>query len=174
MTTAEYLATPETLLPAELVYGVLRVADAPVVRHQRMLGQLFKALDAHVGRHALGEVLLAPTDVVLDYDRALVVQPDLLFVSNERAGIVLDHVMGAPDLVVEILSPHPRIGKLEERVGWFAEYGVRECWLADLHRRQYSILSLGPRGVLNRQLCAGGDVARSSVLPGIALPMIAY
>ncbi|OFW28854.1 MAG: hypothetical protein A3H97_16380 [Acidobacteria bacterium RIFCSPLOWO2_02_FULL_65_29] len=170
MTTGEYLGTPETLLPAELAYGVMRVADAPAVRHQRMVGDLFKALDAHVARYGLGEVLLAPTDVILDYDSALVVQPDLLFVSSERADIVADNVHGAPDLVVEVLSPHPRIGKLDERVGWFAKYGVRECWLADLRERRYSILSLGPRGVLNRQLCSGGGVAPSTVLPGVTLP----
>ena len=89
MTTAEYFATPETVLPAELAYGVMRVADAPAVRHQRMVGELFKALDAHVERHGLGEVLLAPTDVILDYDSALVVQPDLAaFTLYARSSVV--------------------------------------------------------------------------------------
>src|SRR5262245_27829968 len=109
MTTSEYFATPERVLPAELAFGVLRLADAPTVRHQRMVGLLFKALDAYVSLHRLGEVLLAPTDVILDYDQALVVQPDLLFVSEERAHLVTDTVCGPPDLVVEVLSPHPRI-----------------------------------------------------------------
>ena len=170
MTTVEYLATPETVLPAELAYGIMRVADAPTVRHQRMVGELFKALDAHVAAHGLGEVLLAPTDVILDYDRALVVQPDLLFVARERDDIVSDCVHGAPDLVVEVLSPHPRIGTLNERIGWFAQYGVRECWLADLRELRHTILLLGPRGVVSRQVCEGGRVAPSSVLPGITLP----
>jgi Uma2 family endonuclease len=170
MTTAEYLATPETMLPAELAFGVMRVADAPAVRHQRMVGELYKVLDAHVTAHALGEVLLAPTDVILDYDRALVVQPDLVFVSSGRAGIVSDRVEGAPDLVVEVLSPHPRIGALAERMGWFASYGVRECWLANLRERQYAILSLDQSGVVGRQLCEPGDVAPSSVVPGVKLP----
>lgn len=171
MTTAEYLATPETVLPAELAFGVLRVADAPSVSHQRMVRELCKALDAYVTARGLGEVLLAPTDVILDYDRALVVQPDLLFVSVERSTIVSDRVYGAPDLVVEVLSPHPRIGKLEERIGWFASYGVRECWLADLRERQYSILSFDTRGVINRQTCLAGEGAPSSVLPGLTLPV---
>jgi Uma2 family endonuclease len=171
MTTAEYLATPETVLPAELAFGVLRVAEAPTVSHQRMVRELCKALDAHVTERGLGEVLLAPTDVILDYDRALVVQPDLLFVSVERSDIVSDHVHGAPDLVVEVLSPRPRIGKLEERIGWFASYGVRECWLADLRERKYSILSLDTHGVTRRQTFAPGEVAPSSVLPGVTLPV---
>ena len=64
----------------------------------------------------IGEVLPAPMDVVLDYANALVVQPDLLFVSNDRREIITDRVYGAPDMVVEVLSPRPRIGKLDERV----------------------------------------------------------
>ena len=111
MTTDEYFATPETVLPAELAYGVLRVADSPVVRHQRVVRDLTIALTAFARDRQLGEVLPAPMDVVLDRDAALVVQPDILFVSHDRDHIVTDRVHGAPDLVVEVLSPHPRIGR---------------------------------------------------------------
>jgi Uma2 family endonuclease len=173
MTTAQYFETPESLLPSELAYGVLRVAEAPAVRHQRLLGRLYLAMVPFVEERRLGEVLLAPTDVVLDYDGNLVVQPDLVFVSREREDIVGERVMGAPDLAVEILSPHPRVGVLNERVGWFAKYGVRECWVADIPKRQYAILTLGPSGVIDRQLCEGGAAAPSAVLPGFVLPRIA-
>jgi Uma2 family endonuclease len=171
MTTAEYLATEETLLPRELAYGVLRVADSPGGPHQRIVGRLHLAI-APVAAAAGGEVVLSPMDVVLDYDRALVVQPDLLYISRERAGIFRYKVNGAPDLVVEVLSPHPRIGKLNERVAWFAKYGVRECWLADLPSRQYSVLLLNERGVASRRLCRPGQVAESDVLPGVVLPSL--
>jgi Uma2 family endonuclease len=172
MTTEQYLATPESLLPSELAYGVLRVAEAPAVPHQRLVGRLYLAMVPFVEERQLGEVLLAPTDVVLDHDRDLVVQPDLVFVSRERADIVLDHVTGAPDLAVEILSPHPRVGDLNERVGWFAKYGVRECWIAHIPKRQYAILTLGRAGVVDRHLCEGGVPAPSAVLPGFVLPRI--
>ncbi len=171
MTTAEYLATEETLLPRELAYGVLRVADSPGGPHQRIVGRLYLAM-VPVAVAAGGEVVLSPMDVILDYERALVVQPDLMFISRERAGIFQYKVRGAPDLVVEILSPHPRIGKLNERVGWFAEYGVRECWLADLPTRQYSILILNEHGVVERRSCRPGDSAPSDLLPGVTLPSL--
>jgi Uma2 family endonuclease len=171
VTTAEYFATPESVLPAELAFGILHVADAPSVRHQRMVGELYKALDAHVAALDLGEVLLAPTDVILDPDRSLVVQPDLLFVSRERSAIVSERVHGAPDLVVEVLSPHTRIGTLHEHINWFASYGVRECWLVDLLVLQYVILALDPnRGVVDRRLCTAGELASSALLPGVTLP----
>lgn len=169
MTTAEYLQTPETLLPRELAYGVLRVADAPIPAHQRVVRDLLIAIDAFVRPRRLGEVLPAPVDVILDFDRALVVQPDLLFVSAERRAIVSDRVYGAPDLVAEVLSPHPRIGRLDERLGWFARYGVRECWLLDLATRDVTVLELAQTGAARRTLFVGAEAIRSGVLPGLAL-----
>src|SRR5688500_10692483 len=129
MTTAEYLRTPEALVPTELIYGKLRVAESPLPRHQAVVLDLALALVAHVQERRLGEVWIAPLDVILDAERALIVQPDLFFISKERSHILTDRVRGAPDLVVEVLSPNPRIGKLGERISWFQQYGVRECWL---------------------------------------------
>jgi len=173
MTTAEYLNTPETVLPCELAYGVLRVADAPSIPHQRMVGELFLALTAFVRQRRLGEVLLAPTDVVLDVDRALVVQPDLVFVSSERSHIAADRVYGAPDLAIEILSPHARVGRVDEQVGWFAQYGVRECWLVDLAPLQIAVLGLSEQhGVSHRTLHRFGEPLASGVLPGFVSPVL--
>ena len=137
MTTAEYLRTPESLVPTELIYGKLRVAESPLPRHQAVVLDLGTALVAHVRQRRLGEVWISPLDVILDADRALIVQPDLFFISNDRSHIVTDRVRGAPDLVVEVLSPNPRIGKLGERIGWFQEYGVKECWL--IHQLEHRV-----------------------------------
>jgi len=170
MTTAEYFNTPETVLPRELAYGELRVADAPRVPHQRIVGKLYLALARFVEERYLGEVLLSPTDVILDYDAALVVQPDLLVVSPEHASRITDRVQGPPDLVVEVLSPHPRIGKLHQRVEWFAHYGVRECWLISLPGRRVVVLSFEAGVVRERQLFAAGDTLSSSVIPEFVIP----
>jgi Uma2 family endonuclease len=171
MRTVEYFQTQKTVLPAELAYGVLRVADAPSAAHQRAVGALFLALAPFVRDRQLGEVLISPIDVVLDFDQALVVQPDLLFVSAARHEIVSDRVYGAPDLVVDVLSPHPRIGRLEERVSWFAKYGVRECWLVSLPERQLVVLALAKGGVRDRAVVASGSRVQSGVLPGLDLPL---
>jgi len=172
MTTPEYLQTPETVLPRELAYGVLRVADAPSVSHQRMVGELFLRLAPFVRERQLGEVLLAPIDVVLDFDGALVVQPDLVFVSSERRHIAADRVYGAPDVVIEVLSPHARVGRVEEQIGWFAQYGVRECWLVSLSPRQIAVLALNAQqGVARRTLHGTGERLASDVLPGFVAPV---
>jgi len=165
MTVDDYFNTPETVKPAELAYGHLRVAESPTPRHQSAVLQLLLALDAHVRERHLGQMWVAPLDVVLDEQRALIVQPDLFFVSNEREWIVTDRVRGAPDLVIEVLSPSPRIGTTEERVRWFAENGVRECWL--LHQTDVSlaVIRFADRRLAGRDLYTRRQPITSSVLP---------
>lgn len=170
VTTAEYLATPETVLPRELAYGVLRAADAPSTARQRVLGDLFLALAPWVRAREIGEVLLAPIDVVLDRDQALIVQPDLVFVSTERASIVTERIDGAPDLAVEILSPRPRVGSVEERVAWFSRYGVRECWLVSQPHRRVISLELADGAIARRVIVVPGEAMPSGLLAGFRLP----
>ena len=141
MTVDDYFnKTPETVTPVELVYGRLRAADSPRPHHQQAVLQLALALNAHIEERQLGSVWVAPLDVVLDQERALIVQPDLFFVSKARESIIQDRVRGAPDLVIEVLSPHPRIGGTDERVRWFMEYGVRECWLVHQDQRSVKVI----------------------------------
>jgi Uma2 family endonuclease len=169
MTTSEYLETAETVLPRELAFGVLRVAEAPTTFHQRAVRDLTIALTAFVGERRLGEVLPAPVDVILDHDAALVVQPDVLFVSTERSHLVRERIFGPPDLVVEVLSPRSRIGRLDERVGWFAQYGVRECWLVDLPRKEVAVLTFDGDRETSRTIATGRQPIPSAVLPDLTL-----
>jgi Uma2 family endonuclease len=168
MTLQEYQFTPMVRTPQELIFGTMRAADAPLVTHQRAVFAIARALQAHVDNRRLGEVIIAPTDVVLDARQALVVQPDVLFVSRARSEIVLDRVYGAPDLVIEVLSPHPRIGQLDERIGWFASYGVREIWLYHLNDRQMDVLSCADGHIVNRAAFLEHRLLQSAVLPAFA------
>lgn len=165
MTTAEYLATPGSVLPRELVHGRLMVADAPLVPHQAAVADLFRALDAHVRERGLGRVWLAPIDVILDAARAVVVQPDLLFVSDARRSIVGDRVRGAPDLVVEVLSPGPRVGLTETRLELYARYGVGECWLVHVPDRRIEIVGFARGAVASRRVFVSAARIVSDVLP---------
>ena len=166
MTVDDYFAyTPFSLKPMELIYGAVRVADSPLPRHQSAVAELFRSLDAHVRNRTLGRMWLSPLDVVLNDRLALIVQPDLFFVSNERAWIVNDRVRGAPDLIIEVLSPKPRIGETSERVKWFKENGVRECWLVHQDQRSITVIGFEDARQASRQVFQRRDAIVSAVLP---------
>jgi Uma2 family endonuclease len=137
----EYLELAEMTRPQELVWGYVRDAPSPAPPHQNAVLDFAIAWRQHAQQHQLGVVMIAAMDCVLDRDRALIVQPDVLFISASRLAIVTDRVWGAPDLVLEVLSPQPRIGTLQERLGWFAEYGVKECWLYHQFDRALEVIT---------------------------------
>jgi Uma2 family endonuclease len=169
MSVDEYLRTPESLLPTEVIYGALRVAEAPTVRHQQALGAFFLALAPHVRERRLGSVLLSPLDVIFDWDRALILQPDLVFIARARWQTRKERIVGAPDMVLEVLSPNPRIGKLQERIDWFAEYGVREIWLLHQPTAQFEILSTQDGRVVSREAIDYLTPIKSGVLPEFSM-----
>jgi len=172
MTVDDYFTkTPETVKPMELVYGRLRAADAPTPHHQSAVAQLFLALHAHVSERRLGRMWVAPLDVVLDEVHALIVQPDLFFVSDERSFIVRDRVRGAPDLVIEVLSPYPRIGHTDERVQWFMRHGVRECWLVHQDQRSVKVIRFAEGRLAGHRAFERHERIESSVLPQFGLSL---
>ena len=171
LTVDEYLTrAPDATRPMELIYGVLRVGESPSVRHQSAVADLFRALDRHVREWNLGRVLAAPLDVVVDVERALVLQPDLVFISKARAAILLkERVHGAPDLMIDILSPEPRIGRTEERVQWCADSGVRECWFVHQDMRSIAIFRFAYRRIAARLVHGRQDPIASAVLPELGV-----
>jgi Uma2 family endonuclease len=128
----------------ELVYGVVREPPAPRYGHQSQLTRLASLLIAHVEGYDLGDVCVAPVDVVLDEDKSLVVQPDIIFVARERLHIIRERVWGPPDLVVEVLSPRTAHRDRTTKLDWYRRYGVAECWLVDTKRRSVDVIGLRP------------------------------
>ena len=163
MRTHDYLSMGEDLRRRELVWGVVREPPSPFVPHQQGLVRITVLLDAHARQHDLGTVLAAPMDVVLDDDNALVLQPDVMFISHERKGIIQDFVRGAPDLVVEVSSPGTARYDRTEKIEWYRTYGVRECWLVDPSHRTVTVIDLLTPG--EGVTVQGGEAIRSAVLP---------
>jgi Uma2 family endonuclease len=115
MTLEELEALPDDGNRYELIEGALFVTPAPRIRHQRVVVKLTSIIEHHVSSRKLGVVLAAPADVRLKL-RETRVQPDILFVSAERAGMIGDQeVGGAPNLVIEVLSESTRRADLEEK-----------------------------------------------------------
>jgi Uma2 family endonuclease len=116
LTYEDYLLLPEDRNRYEILDGELNVTPAPTTKHVR--------------EHRTGKVFSAPIDVVLD--ESTIVQPDIIFISKEREEIITEkNVQGAPDLVIEILSPNTaKIDRLR-KMQIYLRYGVKHYWLID-------------------------------------------
>jgi Uma2 family endonuclease len=144
MRLKEYLTGPEYPRHRELIWGVVREPPSPFAPHQRASTRIAALLDEHVRARDLGTVLAAPMDVVLDEHQALVVQPDVMFVSHARGGIIRDFVWGAPDLVVEVASKWTKRYDSTTKLAWYRQYGVRECWLVQPDPRTVVVVRFQP------------------------------
>ena len=140
-TYADYLKTPDDER-YELLSGALFRPPSPKEIHQYILGQLHLRLGTFIYGRDLGKVYVAPFDVVLsDTD---VAQPDVVFVSNRRADIITaDNIRGAPDLVVEILSPATAERDRTLKLDLYAQHGVQEYWIVDPHAKSITVLVRG-------------------------------
>ena len=133
----------------EALEGDLAVSPAPSWTHQRIVARLFKLLQ-RAEDAGCGVAATAPVDVVLS--AATVVQPDLLFISRDRAAIIThENVQGAPDLVVEVLSETTRRRDLGPKLRLYARHGVRWYWAVDPDEQAVRVYTLeeGPYGEPN-------------------------
>lgn len=137
-TLEDYYALPDDQ-QAELIDGVIYDMTAPTTAHQQVLLYLGRKIGDHIFNHK-GKCVasIAPTDVRLDMDNRTMVQPDILVVC-ERDQVIARRIEGAPDLVIEILSPSTRRKDLHIKAGKYARAGVRELWLVDPRDRRVII-----------------------------------
>lgn len=155
----------------ELIEGEVFMTPAPRTRHQRTVGRLYVALVEFVRERDVGEVFLAPFDVV--FGERTAVQPDLLFIRKDRLSIVTEmNVQGAPDLVIEVLSPSNAAFDRETKLQVYARAGVEELWYVDPDARTAEVLELGPDGryILVSKFSNAESIA-SGALPGFSLPL---
>ena len=132
LTYADYLALPGDER-YELLDGELVLVASPNEPHQRASKRLTRQL-LGVEDSGLGQIYIAPFDVLLSDTE--VVQPDLMFISREREDIITHaNVQGAPDLVVEILSPSTANRDWTRKREMYARHGVKELWIVDPEAR---------------------------------------
>ncbi|HEX4952150.1 MAG TPA: Uma2 family endonuclease [Thermoanaerobaculia bacterium] len=166
---AEYEAWPEGER-CELLFGTLYAIPSPSPRHQLAALLLWRRLH-ELALSTGGLALAAPVDVVLAEHS--VVQPDVIYVSGGRLGIVREQrIEGAPDLVVEVVSPGSARRDRDEKLRLYADAGVREYWLVDPAERQIEIL-VAVEGEYRVQVPVGGDY-RSRVTPQLRLDLIDF
>ncbi|MBI4573010.1 MAG: Uma2 family endonuclease [candidate division NC10 bacterium] len=167
LTYQDYRLLPDDGKRYEILDGDLYVTPSPTARHQIVSANLLSALADHVRLHGLGKVLTAPLDVIFAEDT--IAQPDLLFISNERLPILREWVHGAPDLVIEILSPGTQQRDRTLKRYLYARYGVRELWLVDPEARSVEVFRLDSAADTPLRIFANRDVLTSDLLPGLGL-----
>jgi len=172
-TYSDLVALPDDQLRHELIDGEHFVSPSPATAHQEISKRLFRALDAHVERHRLGEVLYAPFDIKLSAWTVLV--PDLVFFTAARFADVVNekHAVAAPDLVVEILSPGTRRRDLGRKRAVYDREGVGEYWIVDPDAHTITVLrrprsDAGLTDVTVRAV-ADDDTLESPLFPGLKI-----
>lgn len=139
ITWHDALLMPEDTRRYEAIEGDLHVIPAPSRRHQRTSHRLAVELDRVLVEPGYGEVYEAPFGVEFP-DTEEGVQPDLLFVSKERLEIIgEDWVRGAPDLVVEILSPSTAEKDRGVKMKLYRRHGVGEYWIVDPDAKEVEV-----------------------------------
>ena len=114
-TYQDYLELPDDRNRYEILEGELIMGPAPITIHQRISRKIGKQVDYFVESNNLGEIFYAPYDVI--FDETNIVQPDLLFISNENKNILTEkNIQGAPHLIIEILSPTTAYYYLVEKI----------------------------------------------------------
>ncbi len=166
-THSDLMTMPDDGKRREILDGELYVIPSPVNYHQKILLNLTFAFCRFLETHPLGEIRFAPLDVIFsEHD---VLEPDLLFVLNEHREFLQDWVRGAPDLVVEILSPATEARDRVLKLKAYARYGVGEYWIVDPAKQVIEIHRLAESGYKPAAKRTSGEVVETPLLPGFTL-----
>ncbi len=169
-TVDDYMALPEGA-PFELLNGKLTYMPSPKDPHQNASGNLFGSLLFHVKSHKLGIVRHAPLDVHLNNTN--IVQPDILFLSNDRKDRRKDWIYGAPDLMVEIISKGTEKKDRKTKFWLYEQHGVLEYWLVDTKQRSVEVYVSTHGKFAPKILFKEGDTLVASIVPGFSIPVAA-
>lgn len=130
LTYKDYEALPSDGRRYEIHEGELSVTPAPSPQHQRVSGNLYEILRAHVKSHGIGEIFYAPIDCILG--DTTVVQPDMVYLDTARHSVISARgIEGPPTLAVEILSPTTTSVDCSTKRQLYARYGIPYYWIID-------------------------------------------
>ena len=163
-TYEDWLRLPDDGFRYEVLNGVLYMTPPPRIRHQSVSHNLELALGNFVKEHRRGVVLSAPCGVRLP-GQPVPIQPDILFVRAERRDIIgEEYVEGAPDLVVEVLSPSNWLYDRTEKFRAYQEAGVLEYWIVDYSARTIEVFVLEGSTYALLGRFGAGETVHSQVL----------
>ena len=173
LTYDDFVLFPDDGKRHELIDGEHYVTPSPNRKHQKVSGNLFLLIGTWLEQHPIGQIYFAPFDVIFSmFD---IVEPDLLYMSNERAQRVLTdaNVKGTPELVIEIGSEGTR--KRDETIKrrLYERSGVSEYWVVDPEIDVVRVYRRGTGG-FKRPIelrAEDNEVLTTPLLPGLSLPL---
>jgi Uma2 family endonuclease len=151
----------------ELHNGRIVHTPSPLYAHHKVLQKLVRLLGNYVHDNKVGTFLFAPMDVIFNPNDTL--QPDILFISNERSSIIDGQIKGAPDFIVEIFSEGNTTKEMSYKKHVFETHGVREYWLIKLNKQtitQYE--NIDDEFVMRNKISKDGSL-KSVVFEGFTL-----
>jgi Uma2 family endonuclease len=167
----DFLLIPEDGRRHELIDGNHYLHASPDTKHQRISMRLIVAIGTYLREHPLGQLYSALLDVVLtQYD---IVEPDLLYIGNERCGIITEkNIQGAPDLIIEIVSDSTRHYDEVTKLALYERAGVGEYWLIDSVRDLVRVFCLDAAGRYERAAeLSRSDHLTTTLFPTLAIPL---
>jgi Uma2 family endonuclease len=174
LTYDDFVLFPDDGKRHELIDGEHYVTPSPNTKHQAVSANLHLLIGSWLETHPVGRIFYAPFDVVFsNFD---VVEPDLLYFSNERAAKVLtpQHVRGAPEIVVEIASPGTRRRDETIKRRLYERAGVSAYWIVDPEVDVIRIYRRGQAtfGRVIELARESEDVLATPLLPGLEMPLV--
>jgi Uma2 family endonuclease len=168
MTTAEFFSLPEGPPYFQLIDGDLYLSPSPRRYHQKLILRLAVILQSYLDGHPLGEIYVAPSDVVFTKDTIL--NPDIYFVSRERMSILTEQgAEGAPDLVVEVLSPSTARLDLGRKREIYAESGVGEMWVVSPKTQSVEVYRFAEKADKPATVLGMEDHLETPLFPDLAI-----
>lgn len=173
MTSAEFLEyefTEQELKDSwfELIDGQMKKRNYPTILHQETSMNLLRKIDAFVFENKLGKVFHPPTGVILGEFN--VVLPDLVFVSKAKANLIRETgIFGAPDLIVEIISPSTLKDDRNDKKDLYAKFQIQEYWLLDPQYASLELFTCEEKGFVLTDFAVETGKITSKVLQGFEL-----
>jgi len=169
-TYEDYLNLPDNGKRYEIIDGELYMVPAPTTDHQSTVGNFFGTIWHFLQQNPIGKVYHAPTDVLLsDID---VLQPDVLFFSKQKLDILTrENIQGAPDLVIEVLSPGTEKRDRTIKLKQYEQFGVVEYWMANDENETVEVWRRRGKKLVFHTLLDKTQTLTTPLLPGLEIEL---
>jgi Uma2 family endonuclease len=165
LTVEDYRLLPETGPRYQLIEGDLFMAPAPNRFHQNIALNVAVILYKYLEKNPIGSIFSAPFDVYLDEINA--VQPDVVFVAKGNDILTAQGASGAPDFVLEVLSPKTAHLDKKSKRHVYARSGVKELWIIDPDTKHIHVYQLQRDAEKPHATYGARDTFTSSTFPGL-------